>query len=111
LRGEIYANPLETQVKFEFSSSKIRRLYLEEFGARKYPPEVVDAFFEVMAVIDAAESEQDLRNLKHLRFEKLKGPRKHQRSLRLHGGFRIVVQLVTDEQGTYLLVEDIENYH
>jgi proteic killer suppression protein len=98
-------------VRFEFSRSKICRLYTEEFGARKYPPEVIDAFFEVLAVIDAAQSEQDLRNLKHLHFEKLKGKRKHQRSLRLHGGFRLTVQLASDEQGAYLLVEDIEDYH
>jgi proteic killer suppression protein len=98
-------------VRFQFSKTSVRRLYTEEFGARKYPAEVVDAFFEVMAVIDAANSEQDLRELKHLHFEKLKGKRKHQRSLKLHGGFRLVVQLATDEQGTYLLVEDIEDYH
>ena len=98
-------------MRFLFSKSKIQRLYTEEFGARKYPAEVVDAFFEVMAVVDAAESEQDLRALKQLHFEKLKGKRKHQRSLKLHGGFRLVVQLATDEQGTYVLVEDVEDYH
>ena len=98
-------------MRYQLSTSKIRRLYTEEVGARKYPPEVVDAFFEVMAVVDAADSERDLRALKHLHFEKLKGKRQHQRSLRLHGGFRLVVQLATDEQGAYLLVEDIEDYH
>ena len=98
-------------MRFQFSKSRIRRLYTEEFGARKYPAEVVDAFFEVMAVIDVANSEQDLRALNQLHFEKLKGKRKHQRSLKLHGGFRLLVQLATDEHGTYVLVEDIENYH
>lgn len=98
-------------MRFRFAKTRVRRLYTEELGARKYPTEVVEAFFEVMAVIDAAHSEQDLRAMQHLHFEKLKGKRKHQRSLKLHGGFRLVVQLVTDDQGTFVLVEDIENYH
>ena len=98
-------------MRLQFSSSKIRKLYVEEVGSKRFPPEVVDAFFEVMAVIDTAESEQDLRSLKHLHFEKLKGKRSHQRSLKLHGGYRLVVQLLTDEQGKYLLVDEIEDYH
>lgn len=98
-------------MRFEFSSSKLRKLYEEEAGAKKYPQEVVEAFFDVVGVIDQAQSEQDLRNLKHLHFEKLKGKRKGQRSLVLHGGFRLVVVLDRDEQGTYLVVEGIENYH
>lgn len=98
-------------MRFQFSGAKIRKLYEDEVGAKKYPSEVVDAFFEVMEVIDAAQSAQDLRAFKHLHFEKLKGKRKHQRSLVLHGGFRLVVQLLSDEQGAYLLIENIEDYH
>ncbi len=98
-------------MRFEFSSTKMTRLYTQEHGARKYSPEVVDAFFEVMAVIDAAETEQDLRRMKHLHFEKLKGKRKNQRSLKLHGGFRLIVQLADDEHGPYLLIDAVEDYH
>ena len=96
---------------FDFANQKLRRLYAEQKGSRRYPPEVVDAFFEVMQVIDSAKDEQDLRAMQHLHFEKLKGKRKHQRSLVLHGPFRLVVQLVEDHDGTYLLIEEIVDYH
>lgn len=98
-------------MRFRFANRRLERLYTEERGARRYPAPVVEAFFEVMAVIEAAASEQDLRNLKHLHFEKLKGRRKHQRSLALHGGWRLVVQLLEDREGPYLLIEEIVDYH
>jgi proteic killer suppression protein len=96
---------------FEFSTRKLERLYTEELGASKVPPQVVDAFFEVMAAIEAARDERDLRALKHLHFEKLKGQRKHQRSLALHGGFRLVVRLLEDDEGKVLMIDEIVDYH
>jgi len=98
-------------VDFEFVTRKMERLYTEEKGCRRYPPLVVDAFFQVMRVIENAEDERDLRRMKHLRFEKLEGGRKHQRSLVLHGAFRLVVQLREDDHGKYLLIEEIVDYH
>ncbi len=96
---------------FEFSARKLERLYTEELGASKYPPQVIDAFFEVMAAVEAARDERDLRALKHLRFEKLKGQRKHQRSLALHGGFRLIVRLLEDDEGKVLAIDEIVDYH
>ena len=96
---------------FEFANRKLQRLYTEEIGGKKYSNQVVDAFFEVMTAIEHARDERDLRALKHLHFEKLKGKRKHQRSLKLHGGFRLIVQLLEDQDGSYILVEAIEDYH
>ena len=98
-------------MEFEFSNRKVERLYTDERGARKYPPRVVDAFFEVIRVIESAEDERDLRTMKHLHFEKLKGGRQHQRSLALHGAFRLVVQLREGDDGKYVLIEEIVDYH
>lgn len=96
---------------FEFVNRKLERLYTGEKGARRYPPEVVDAFFKVMQMIRGAKNEQDLRAMKHLHFEKLKGRRKHQRSLVLHGLYRLIVELVEDDEGTYLSIVEIVDYH
>ena len=75
--------------------------------------DVVDDFFEVMAIIAAAESEQDLYANKGLRFEKLSGKRgkENQRSLRLNKQWRLIVILEKDELGKYVLIVDIEDYH
>ncbi len=99
-------------MRFEFKKNKIKLLYTEEKNAHKYPG-VVDDFFEVMAIIAAAESEQDLYANKGLRFEKLSGKRgkKNQRSLRLNKQWRLIVVLEKDESGKYILIVDIEDYH
>lgn len=97
-------------MKFKFKTRKLELLYTEEKNAHKYHG-VVDDFFEVMAIIVAAESEQDLYANKGLRFEKLSGKRQNQRSLRLNKQWRLIVVLEQDEEGNYLLIIDIEDYH
>lgn len=98
-------------MRFFFANNKLERLYIEERGARRYPREVVEAFFEVMNVIDSARDERDLYALKGLRYEKLKGNRSHQRSIRLNDQFRLILERETDEQGRYFWIIQIEDYH
>ncbi|WP_199326278.1 type II toxin-antitoxin system RelE/ParE family toxin [Dendronalium sp. ChiSLP03b] len=99
-------------LRFQFKKKKLEALYTEEKDAHKYPG-VVDDFFEVMAIIDAAVDERDLYAQKGLRFEKLKGKRgkKGQRSLRLNDQWRLIVTVDEDDQGNYLTIIDIEDYH
>lgn len=98
-------------MRFRFKTRKLEALYTEEKGAHRYPASVVDAFFEVMSIIDAAVDERDLYTLKGLRYEKLKGSRQSQHSLRLNDQFRLIVERQEDEQGRYLLIVNIEDYH
>ncbi|MDB9462382.1 type II toxin-antitoxin system RelE/ParE family toxin [Dolichospermum circinale CS-537/03] len=103
---------MSNSVRFYFQTKKLEALYTEEKNAHKYPG-VVDDFFEVMAIIDAAVDERDLYAQKGLRFEKLQGKRgkEGQRSLRLNAQWRLIVTLAEDEQGNYLTIIDIEDYH
>ena len=98
-------------MRFRFKNRKLEALHTEEKGAHKYSPGVVDAFFEVVSVISAAVDERDLYNLKGLRYEKLKGDRKGQHSIRLNDQFRLIVEREKDDQGRYLLIVEIEDYH
>ena len=74
---------------------------------------MVDDFFEVMAIIDAAIDERDLYAQKGLRFEKLQGKRakEGQRSLRLNSQWRLILSVNDDDEGHYLTIIDIEDYH
>jgi plasmid maintenance system killer protein len=76
-------------LRFIFANKKLGPLYTSGASAAKYPPEVVDAFFDKMAVIRAARDENDLRALKSLHCEKLLGERglRGERSIRLTGNF------------------------
>jgi proteic killer suppression protein len=99
-------------MRFRFKDKKLEALYTEEKNAHKYP-NVIDDFFEVMTIIDAALDERDLYAQKGLRFEKLAGQRgkQGQRSLRLNKQWRLIVSLEIDEAGSYLQIIDIEDYH
>lgn len=96
-------------MRFEFSKKKIKDLYYEGKNAHKYP-NVIDDFFDVMSTLDAAKDERDLYALKGLHFEKLKG-RKGERSIRLNQQWRLILSIEKDEEGTYLQIIDIEDYH
>ncbi len=100
-------------MRFIFASKKLQQLYTSGTGAARYPPEVVDAFFDKMAVIRAACDENDLRAFKSLHFEKLQGERgvRGERSIRLNRRFRLILRLETDEQGKLVCILDIEDYH
>lgn len=98
-------------MRFSFKNKKLKVLYTEEKGAHKYSPGIVDAFVDVMSVISAAVDERDLRKLKGLRYEKLRGDRKGQHSIRLNDQFRLIVERGEDDQGKYLLIIGIEDYH
>jgi proteic killer suppression protein len=98
-------------VRFEFKDKDLLLLYTEEKNAHRYPSGVVEAFFDVMAIIESAISEMDIRAFKSLRFEKLTGNRAGQFSLRLNKQYRLIIQIEKDEQGKLLWIIEIVDYH
>lgn len=98
-------------MKFEFASKKLERLYVESEFSAGFGSDVVRAFRKVMQLISAARDERDLRQFKSRRFEKLKGERAHQHSLRLNDQWRLIVEVRKDADGNVILVVDIEDYH
>ena len=65
---------------------------------------LVRAFRMRMQQIRDAAHENDLRAFKSLHFEKLKGNRKHQYSIRLNAQFRLVFEIEKGERGNVLLI-------
>ncbi len=100
-------------MRFKFKTKKLLSLYTEEKGAHKYKPEVIDAFFDVMSIIEAVQNETEFYSFKSLQFEKLQGKRgkKGQRSLRLNDQFRLILTIEKDRTGKSLLIIAIEDYH
>ena len=98
-------------MRIVFLDKKLEALYTHEKGAHRVDPAVLEAFFEVVAAVQAAKDPQDLRALKSLHYEKLKGDRKGDRSLRLHKGWHLVVREKRDGQGIYIEIVEIDDYH
>ena len=76
-----------------------------------FPPGVVKGYRKAMQAIRAAIDERDLYALKGLRFEKLGGQRKGQRSLRCNDQYRLIVRLVSEGQRKKVVVVEITDYH
>ena len=72
---------------------------------------IVRAFRMRMQAIRAATNETDFYALKSLHFEKLKGNRKNQHSMRLNQQFRLIVEIEKGVPGNTIVVIDIEDYH
>ena len=98
-------------MRFDFRSRDLLLLYTEERNARRYPPGVIDSFFDVMAIIANATNETDIRAFKSLHFEKLSGGRGGQYSLRLNKQYRLIIQIETDETGKLVWIIEIVDYH
>lgn len=101
-------------MKFEFASGAVQDIYTQGFSsrfARKFGPEVVKGFFKVMDRITAAIDERDLHAFKGMNYEALQGNRAHQNSLRINDQWRVIVERQQAEDGTLLLIVNIEDYH
>lgn len=96
---------------FEFATKALAQLYYEEKGAHRYPANVVESFFDVMATIEAAVNESDIRAFKWSRYEKLKGDRQGQISLRLNDQYRLIIEIKKDANGKDIWVIEIADYH
>jgi proteic killer suppression protein len=72
---------------------------------------VVKAFRKRMWSIRNAVDERDLRESKGNHFEKLKGDREHQHSMKLNDQWRLIVEIDGKGANKRLVVIEIEDYH
>ncbi|MEZ4623071.1 MAG: type II toxin-antitoxin system RelE/ParE family toxin [Caldilineaceae bacterium] len=98
-------------MRFVFASDDLRNLYTKREGETRYGVEVVEAFFRVMAIIRNAKDERDIRAMRGLNYERLKGKRDHQHSLRLNRQWRLILERDQDDEGRFLWIIKIEDYH
>lgn len=71
----------------------------------------VRAFRRLLNLLRHVANEAELYKWPSVRFEKLKGARAHQRSLRINKQWRLIVEIERGEQGNVLVVKSIEDYH
>ena len=103
----------KSRLHFRFGTKRLKELYYEEKRAQKYPAQVVQSFFEVMAIIAAAPDERDLYAFKSLHFEQLKGARgkRGERSIRLNREYRLIVAVEQDQAGNCMVIIRINKHY
>lgn len=95
----------------EHEDSDLERLERDPSFNAKLGQALVKAFRKRMQLIRAANDERDFYALKSLRFEKLKGDRSHQRSMRLNEQWRLILEIREGNPGKLVIVKGIEDYH
>lgn len=98
-------------MEVEFRSTELDRLEVDREFLGGFPADVVKAYRKRLQVIRAAQDERDLYAVKGNRFEKLKGSRSHQHSLRLNDQWRLIVEIKPARPKNILVLEAIEDYH
>jgi proteic killer suppression protein len=98
-------------MEVEFTDADLDRLEVERGFDAGLPAEVVTAFRRRMQQIRAATDERTLWALKSLHFEKLKGDRAGQRSIRLNKQWRLILALKGEAPSKVVIVIEIVDYH
>lgn len=99
-------------MRFQFEDDDLRRLYTDSgFRLRAYNADITRQFRKKVGFLKAAADERDLYNYRALRFEKLLGGRTGQHSIRLNDQWRLIVRLDDDENGRYIAIIEIVDYH
>jgi proteic killer suppression protein len=94
-----------------FKDESLARLEQDARYTAGYPAGVVKAFRKRMQQIRAANDERDFFALRSLNFEKLKGGRSHQHSMRLNDQWRLTLEFHQVGKTKKLIVVAIEDYH
>jgi toxin HigB-1 len=98
-------------MQMEFTTHRIERLATDRDFTAGFDRSIVRAFRKVVGFLAQASDERDLYAYKALHFEKLKGNRSHQRSLRLNKQFRLIVEIRQMHPKNVIVVIGIEDYH
>ena len=93
-----------------FRQSKLDRLETEP-GDGGLPPGVVKAYRKRIQLIRAADDERVFSRFASLHYEKLKGKRKHQWSMRLNNQWRLILEFEGKGADRVVWVVDIVDYH
>lgn len=99
-------------MRIVFANDWLASIETDEAGATRLPVAVIKSARRKLTVLRAAVDDRSLRNWKSLHYEKLKGDREGQRSIRLNDQYRMVFELdeETKPEQTIKILE-IEDYH
>src|SRR5574341_816392 len=98
-------------MKIVFRDQRLALIRTEQAARTRLPISVIKSCREKLVVLEAAPDERTLRNWKSLKYEKLQGDRKGQRSIRINDQFRLVFRLDESTKPRTIEVLDVEDYH
>ena len=98
-------------MEVRFGDDDLDRLETDPGFTGGHAPGVVKAFRKRMQFIRDAPDERDFYSMGSVRFEKLKGERDHQYSMRLNDQWRLILEFEGKHPNKVVVVVGIEDYH
>ncbi|MBQ0937563.1 type II toxin-antitoxin system RelE/ParE family toxin [Ideonella paludis] len=98
-------------MKVEFDNCDLDRLETDAQYTAGHSQEVVRAFRKRMQQIRAFKDERDFLAVRSLNFEKLKGNREGQHSIRLNLQWRLIFEIRGDHPCKVIGIVEIVDYH
>lgn len=98
-------------MKLRFATGSLERLETDPKATEGYSAAIVKLYRMRINLIRQALDERDLYALRSLHFEKLKGARSHQRSIRLNDQWRLILEFEEEGASKTVVIVSIEDYH
>lgn len=94
-----------------FANDRLDRLETDPSFSMGLPSAVVTAYRKRLQGIRSATDERDFYANRGWHFEKLKGKRQDQHSMRLNDQFRLVMEIIATDRARCVRLIGIEDYH
>ena len=94
-----------------FADAILALIETDDAGKTKLPVPIIKSARRKLTVLRAAPDDRSLRNWKSLHYEKLKGDREGQRSIRLNDQYRMILTLDESVNPPTVTILGIEDYH
>lgn len=98
-------------MRIVFADDDLALIETDQAGLTRLGVSVIKSARRKLMVLRAAIDDRSLRNWKSLHYEKLKGDREGQRSIRLNDQYRMVFELDEDTDPQTATILKIEDYH
>lgn len=98
-------------MEVEFQDDDLDRLETDKGFYGGYSQAIVSAFRKHLWYMRQIPDERDLYAKRSLRFERLKGNRSHQYSVRLNNQWRLIIEFNETTRPKTLVIVGIEDYH
>ena len=98
-------------MEIAFADKSLERLETDADYSAGFGDAVVRAYRKRLQQIRAATDERAFYALRSLHFEKLKGDRKTERSMRLNDQWRLIVEMKGKSRAKVVRIVDVADYH
>lgn len=98
-------------MRIVFADEELALIETDRAGETRLGVAIIKSARRKLTVLRAAIDDRSLRNWKSLHYEKMRGDREGQRSIRLNDQYRLVFELDEETEPQTITILQIEDYH